>query len=96
MLFSLTFVVHAALSPFTPISEKAARCCASSGMSACERFGKAVKMAERIVDVMLSASLDDENSIDNPNNVVPLCREQHYETGEKIVVPGHSVVVIRI
>ena len=45
---------------------------------------------------VLSAKPEDENSIDNPNNVVPLCREQHYETGDRIVLPGYSVIVIKI
>lgn len=45
---------------------------------------------------IMSAALDSENSIENPHNVIPLCMDRHYETGDILTVPPHSITVIVI
>lgn len=45
---------------------------------------------------VIVADPDDENSIDEPHNVVPLYKEEHYESGDSIAVPGYGIVVIKI
>lgn len=45
---------------------------------------------------VLSAELEAQNSIESPHNVVPLYKEEHYESGNNIPVPGYSILVIKI
>lgn len=44
----------------------------------------------------ISAEPDAENSLDNPHNVIPVCKEEHLESGDELAILPYEVRIIRI
>ncbi len=45
---------------------------------------------------VMTAELEAQNSIENPHNVVPLCLDCHYETGDVLTLSSGSITIILI